>query len=116
MPRKGVYVCKKCGYVLSKRDAVVSGWDSEGSTTHVHCPRCGRIIARYVNGKRGNRLELDRIDKVLLILPFIPLVDMVSTLVLLTFGGKESGPLTGPVYACMPKKGEFAFVTFSLRG
>ena len=47
-PSKDVYVCKKCGYVLPKKDAVVSGWDAEGSTNHVHCPRCGKIIARYV--------------------------------------------------------------------
>jgi predicted RNA-binding Zn-ribbon protein involved in translation (DUF1610 family) len=46
--REETYVCKKCGYVLPKEDAVVSGWDAEGSTTHVHCPRCGKIIARYV--------------------------------------------------------------------
>ena len=42
--REEVYVCKRCGYVLPKRDAVVSGWDSERSLRHVHCPRCGKII------------------------------------------------------------------------
>jgi RNase P subunit RPR2 len=46
--REEVYVCKRCSYVLSKGDAVVSGWDAEGSSTHVHCSRCGKIIARYV--------------------------------------------------------------------
>jgi predicted RNA-binding Zn-ribbon protein involved in translation (DUF1610 family) len=45
---KDVYVCKRCGYVLPKNEAVISGWDSEYSSTHVHCPRCGKIIARYV--------------------------------------------------------------------
>jgi len=45
---KDAYVCKRCGYVLPERGAVVSGWDAEGSSTHVHCPRCGKIIARYV--------------------------------------------------------------------
>jgi len=95
---KDSYVCPRCGYVLPKEDAVVSGWDAEGSTTHVHCPRCGKIIARYVEQERRKRLELDRIDKVLFILPFIPLVDMGSTLFLLTFGGKETGPLARPVY------------------
>jgi predicted RNA-binding Zn-ribbon protein involved in translation (DUF1610 family) len=90
--KEDVYVCKRCGYVLPKRDAVVSGWDAEGSSTHVHCPRCGKIIARYVEQERRNRLELDRIDRILFILPFIPLVDVASTLFLLTFGGKETGP------------------------
>jgi len=69
-PPKGTYVCKKCGYVLPKQDAMISGWDSERSSTHVHCPRCGKIITRYAEQKRRNRLELDRIDKVLFILPF----------------------------------------------
>jgi predicted RNA-binding Zn-ribbon protein involved in translation (DUF1610 family) len=45
---KDVYVCKKCGYVLPKKDAIVSGWNAEHSSTHVHCPRCGKIIARYI--------------------------------------------------------------------
>jgi len=45
MPKKGeAYVCKRCGYVLPKEVAVVSGWDAEGSLRHVHCPRCGKII------------------------------------------------------------------------
>ncbi len=35
---KDSYVCPRCGYVLPKEDAVVSGWDSEGSLRHVHCP------------------------------------------------------------------------------
>jgi len=41
---KDSYVCPRCGYVLPKEDAVVSGWDSERSLRHVHCPRCGKII------------------------------------------------------------------------
>ena len=41
---KDSYVCPRCGYVLPKEDAVVSGWDSEGSLRHVHCPRCGKIV------------------------------------------------------------------------
>lgn len=45
---KDVYVCKGCGFELPKKDAVVSGWNSEGTSKHVHCPRCGKIIARYV--------------------------------------------------------------------
>ena len=96
--REKVYVCKRCGYVLPKRDAVVSGWGAESSSTHVHCPRRGKILARYVEQERRNTLESDRIDKVLFILPFIPLVDAASTLFLLTFGGKESGILAEPVY------------------
>jgi len=90
--REEVYVCKRCGYVLRKRDAVVSGWDAEGSSTHVHCPRCGKIIARYVEQERRNMLELDRIDKVLFLLPFLTLADMVSTEFSLMFGGMEGGP------------------------
>jgi len=92
------YVCKKCGYVLPRRDAVVSGWDAEGSSTHVHCPRCEKIIARYVEQERRNRLGFDRIDKILFLLPFLTLADMVSTGFSLMFGGMEGGPIAGPVY------------------
>jgi predicted RNA-binding Zn-ribbon protein involved in translation (DUF1610 family) len=96
--REEVYVCKRCGYVLPKEDVVVSGWDAEGSSTHVHCPRCGKIIARYVEQKRRNRLELDSIDKILFILPFITGAISVSTESSLMFGGMEGGPIAGPVY------------------
>ena len=41
---KDAYVCKKCDYVLLKEDAFVSGYDSESSLGHVHCPRCGKIV------------------------------------------------------------------------
>jgi len=37
-----------------------------------------RELARYVQ-ERGNKVGLDRIDKALFILPFIKVVDMVST-------------------------------------
>ncbi|MDH5386625.1 MAG: hypothetical protein OEY18_18140 [Candidatus Aminicenantes bacterium] len=110
---EGVYLCKKCGYVLPKRDAVVSGWDAEGSSTHVHCPRCGKIIARYVEQERRNRLELDRIDKVLFILPFLTLADMVSTEFSLMFGGMEGGPIAGPVYEQYGQLGLIALTIFS---
>jgi DNA-directed RNA polymerase subunit RPC12/RpoP len=43
-PPKDAYVCKRCGYVLPKKDAVISGWDSQSSLRHVHCPKCGKII------------------------------------------------------------------------
>ena len=38
------YVYRYCGFVLPKKDAEVSGWDAEYSSTHVHCPRCGKMI------------------------------------------------------------------------
>jgi hypothetical protein len=99
---------------LPKRGAVVSGWDAEGSSTHVHCPRCGKIIARYVEQERRNRLELDRIDKVLFILPFLTLADMVSTEFSLMFGGMEGDPIAGPVYEQYGQLGLIALTIFSL--
>ena len=45
---KGYYQCSHCAYALPKKEAIVSGWNSEHSSTHIHCPRCGKIIARYV--------------------------------------------------------------------
>jgi len=114
MPKRDeVYICKRCDYILPKKDAVISGWDAEGSTTHVHCPRCGKIIARYVEQETRNRLELDRIDKVLNILPFLTLADMVSTEFSLMFGGMEGGPLAGPVYEHYGHLGLVALTIFA---
>ena len=114
MPKRiEAYACKRCGYVLLKRDAVVSGWDAEGSSTHVHCPRCGKIVARYVEQERRNMLELDRIDKVLFILPFLTLADTVSTEFSLMFGGIEGGPIAGPVYEQYGQLGLVALTIFS---
>jgi len=111
--REEAYVCKRCGYVLLKKDAVVSGWDAEGSSTHVHCPRCGKITARYVKQKRKNRLELGRIDKVLFVLPFLTLADTVSTEFSLMFGSMEGGPIAGPVYEQYGQPGLIALTIFS---
>ena len=111
--REEVYVCKRCGYVLPKKGAVVSGWDAESSSTHVHCPRCGKIIATYVEQERRNRLGFDRIDKVLLILPFSTLADEVSTEFSLMFGGMEGGPIAGPVYEQYGQLGLIALTIFS---
>ena len=38
------YVCRHCGYVLPKKEAIVSGYDSQSSLRHIHCPRCGKKI------------------------------------------------------------------------
>ena len=111
--REEVYVCERCGYLLRMKDAVVSGWDAESSSTHVHCPRCGKIIARYVEQKRGNMLGFDRIDKVLFILPFMTLADTVSTEFSLAFGGMEGGPIAGPVYEQYGQLGLMALTIFA---
>ncbi|WGM90180.1 MAG: hypothetical protein NUK63_03430 [Candidatus Bathyarchaeum tardum] len=42
---KNSYCCPKCGYVLPKKDAKISGYNSENSSRHIHCPKCGKIIA-----------------------------------------------------------------------
>jgi ribosomal protein S27AE len=110
---KDSYLCPRCGYVLPKRDAVVSGWDAEGSSTHVHCPRCGKIIARYVEQERRNSLELDRIDKILFTLPFLTLADTMSTEVSLMFGGMEGGPIAGPIYEQYGQPGLIALTFFA---
>lgn len=40
---------------------------------------------------------MDRIDKVLLILPFLPVADLLSTLFSLSLGGQEVGILARPI-------------------
>ncbi|MDH5691368.1 MAG: hypothetical protein OEY81_08080 [Candidatus Bathyarchaeota archaeon] len=98
---------------MPNRDAVVSGWDAEGSSTHVHCPRCGKIIVRYVEQERSSRLEFDRIDKALFILPFLTLADEVSTEFALMFGGMEGGLIARPVYEHYEQLGLIALTIFS---
>jgi len=41
--------------------------------------------------------ELDRIDKVLLVFPLLPVADLLSTLFALSFGGEEVGLLARPI-------------------
>jgi hypothetical protein len=33
-----------CGYLLPKEEAVISGWDSQQSLRHIHCPKCGKPV------------------------------------------------------------------------
>jgi len=30
--------------MLPKEEAVISGWNSQQSLRHIHCPKCGKII------------------------------------------------------------------------
>jgi hypothetical protein len=64
--------------------------------------------------ERRNKLELDRIDKILFILPFLTLADTVSTEFSLMFGGMEGGPIAGPVYEQYGQPGLIALTIFSL--
>jgi predicted RNA-binding Zn-ribbon protein involved in translation (DUF1610 family) len=41
---KNYYTCPSCGYVLPKKEAKVSGWNSQSSLRHIHCPKCGKTI------------------------------------------------------------------------
>jgi DNA-directed RNA polymerase subunit RPC12/RpoP len=43
---KKVYRCPHCGCVVPKEEAVVSGWDSQQSLRHIHCPNCGKIMTK----------------------------------------------------------------------
>jgi hypothetical protein len=56
---------------------------------------------------------LERIDKVLFILPFMTLADTVSTEFSIMFGGKEGGPIAGPVYEQYGQPGLIALTIFS---
>jgi hypothetical protein len=63
--------------------------------------------------ERRNMLELDKIDKVLLILPFLTLADTVSTEFSLMFGGMEGGPIAKPVYEQYGQPGLIALTIIS---
>jgi len=42
--RQKCYRCPNCGYTLAKKDAKTSGYNSEQTLRHIHCPQCGKII------------------------------------------------------------------------
>jgi len=42
---KDSYVCPNCGFILPRKDPTISGWDSQSSLRHIHCPRCEKIVA-----------------------------------------------------------------------
>ena len=63
--------------------------------------------------ERRNMLELDRIDKILFILPFLTLADTMSTEFSLMFGGMEGGPIAGPVYEQYGHLGLMALTIFA---
>ena len=65
------------------------------------------------NSQKRNSVELDRIDKVLFILPFTTLADEASTEFALMFGGMEGGPIAGPVYEQYGQLGLIALTIFS---
>ena len=47
-PKEAVYRCPRCGNVSPKEEAVILRWNSEHSSIHIYCPKCGKIIARFV--------------------------------------------------------------------
>jgi len=63
--------------------------------------------------KRGTQVDLDRIDRTLFILPFLTLADTMSTEFSLVFGGREGGPIAGPVYNQYGQRGLIALTIFS---
>ena len=45
---KHSYTCPHCGDVLPKKEAKVSGWDSQSSIKHVQCPKWGKSRANWL--------------------------------------------------------------------
>lgn len=56
---------------------------------------------------------MDRIDKVLLILPFLPVADLLSTLFSLSLGGQEVGILARPILEHYGSTGLVFLATFA---
>ena len=42
------YTCKKCLYVIPRQKAVISGYGGDAHGKHVHCPKCGAIVAEFL--------------------------------------------------------------------
>ncbi|MGD6850933.1 MAG: hypothetical protein ACQCN6_02600 [Candidatus Bathyarchaeia archaeon] len=51
MWRNPKYTCKSCGYVFPKQTAVISGHEGGERGKHVHCDRCGAIVADFLKTK-----------------------------------------------------------------
>jgi len=48
--RRSVWVCS-CGCVIPKKGALLAGGASYKYDFHVHCPRCSRLVAQFVDPK-----------------------------------------------------------------
>lgn len=50
MDRQSVWVCS-CGYIVPKKGTELSGYSSGSKGFHVHCPRCGKVVAQFIDSK-----------------------------------------------------------------
>jgi rubrerythrin len=48
--RHSTWVCS-CGYQVPKANAELSGYDFGSRGFHVHCPRCGKVVAEFLDPK-----------------------------------------------------------------
>ena len=48
--KRSVWVCS-CGCVVPKKGALLAGGPQYKYDFHVHCPRCSRIVAQFVDPK-----------------------------------------------------------------
>jgi ssDNA-binding Zn-finger/Zn-ribbon topoisomerase 1 len=46
--RKKFFRCPKCGYTWPKKGTLLSGFPEDLYGLHVHCPKCGEIVAKHV--------------------------------------------------------------------
>ncbi|MEM2130257.1 MAG: hypothetical protein QXZ70_06635 [Candidatus Bathyarchaeia archaeon] len=46
------YRCRHCNYLIPKKEALISGYDSEHSLQHIHCTSCGKIVTWSPNGRK----------------------------------------------------------------
>jgi len=73
---------------------------SSNALSHVEVGTCSSIlISQMVKMAKGERWKMDRVDWVLLVFPFLPLADLLSTLFSLSLGGEEVGILARSVLA-----------------
>lgn len=42
---------RSCGYIVSKKGAELSGYTSSAKGHHVHCPKCGKVLAQFIDPK-----------------------------------------------------------------
>ncbi|MCL5949477.1 MAG: hypothetical protein M1490_03255 [Candidatus Bathyarchaeota archaeon] len=45
---KDNFVCGKCGFIIPKKEAIISGYEGGVNGLHVHCPKCDAVAAQFI--------------------------------------------------------------------
>jgi predicted RNA-binding Zn-ribbon protein involved in translation (DUF1610 family) len=49
--KTSLWTCNSCGTTIPKKDTYLSGYPNSNHGLHIHCPKCGKLVAAFVNPK-----------------------------------------------------------------